>query len=82
MVIISSSRHVRFSTDRSFIREVTHDVHNLQEACQDPATFLESSRVEPMNRCACPTVDDFIEADVFSCVDDIVDQVSVRTAVK
>ncbi|CAF4696429.1 unnamed protein product, partial [Rotaria socialis] len=44
--------------------EVTHDVRDLQEACQDPTMFLESSRVEPMRGCSCPLIVDFIETDV------------------
>ena len=63
-------------------REVTHDVHDLQEACQDPNEFLESSRVDPMTRCSCPIMIDFIEDDVRLCIDDILDEVIVRTTVK
>ncbi|CAF0778122.1 unnamed protein product [Rotaria sordida] len=62
--------------------EVTHDIQNLQEACQDPNMFLESSRVEPMMGCSCPIIDDFIENDVRLCIDDLLDEVIVRTIVK
>ncbi|CAF2108518.1 unnamed protein product, partial [Rotaria magnacalcarata] len=61
--------------------EVTHDVQDLQEACQDPTMFLESSRVEPMTGCSCPLIVDFIETDVRLCIDDILDEVIVRTTV-
>jgi hypothetical protein len=63
-------------------REVTHDIQNLQGACQDPTLFLESSRVEPMSGCSCPIMTDFIESDVRLCLDDILDEVVVRTTVK
>ncbi|CAF3302238.1 unnamed protein product [Rotaria socialis] len=61
--------------------EVTHDVRDLQEACQDPTMFLESSRVEPMRGCSCPLIVDFIETDVRLCIDDILDEVIIRTIV-
>ncbi|CAF3336486.1 unnamed protein product [Rotaria sp. Silwood1] len=57
--------------------EVTHDIQNLQEACQDPHTFLESSRVEPMTGCSCPLIVDFIENDVRLCIDDLLDEVII-----
>ncbi len=63
-------------------REVTHDIQDLQGACQDPDLFLESSRVEPMNGCSCPLLVNFIESDVRLCLDDLLDEVIVRTTVK
>lgn len=63
-------------------REVTHDIQNLQEACHDPTLFLESSLVEPMSTCSCPTTMDFIESDVRLCLADLLDEVLVRTTVK
>ena len=63
-------------------REVTHDIENLQEACQDADLFLESSLVEPMSGCSCPLPGDLIESDVQLCLDDLLDDVIVRTTVK
>ncbi|CAF1066100.1 unnamed protein product [Adineta ricciae] len=62
--------------------EVTHDIENLQEACQDPDLFLESSLVEPLSGCSCPLPADLIESDVQLCLDDLLDDVIVRTTVK
>ncbi|UJR33572.1 hypothetical protein I4U23_021010 [Adineta vaga] len=62
--------------------EVTHDIQNLQEACQDPDLFLESSLIEPMSRCSCPSTADLTESDIRLCLDDLLDDVIVRTTVK
>ena len=62
-------------------REVTHDIHDLQEACLDPTRFLESSIVEPMAGCSCPIMIDFIESDIRLCLDDMINEVCVRTTV-
>ena len=62
-------------------REVTHDIRDLEEACQDPGRFLESSRVEPMACCSCPVRIDFVESDVRMCLDDLLDEVILRTTV-
>lgn len=51
--------------------EVTHDIRDLQEACLDPTRFIESSRVDPMPSCSCPTTIDFVESDVRLCLDDL-----------
>ncbi len=63
-------------------REVVHDIRDLQEACLDPNRFLESSIVEPMAGCSCPIMIDFIESDIRLCLDDILNDVIVRTTVK
>jgi hypothetical protein len=57
-------------------------MQNLQEACQDPDLFLESSRVEAIDGCSCPILTDFIESDVRLCLDDMLDEIIVRTTVK
>lgn len=62
-------------------REVSHDIQDLKEACQDPTTFLESTRVDPMTRCSCPIIMDFIENDVRLCLDDMLDEIVIRTTV-
>lgn len=64
-----------------FSREVTHDIHDLQEACLDPARFLESSMVEPMAGCSCPIMIDFIESDIRLCLDDMINEVCIRPTV-
>jgi len=62
--------------------EVTHDIRNLQDACHDPNLFLQTSIVEPMTTCSCPTTIDFIRTDVQLCLADLIDEVIVRTTVK
>lgn len=56
-------------------REVTHDIRDLQEACLDPARFLESSMVEPMAGCSCPIMIDFAESDIRLCLDDMINEI-------
>ncbi|CAF4550853.1 unnamed protein product [Rotaria sp. Silwood2] len=61
--------------------EVTHDIRDLQEACLDPSRFIESSIVEPMAGCSCPIMIDFIESDVRLCLNDILNEVIMKTTV-
>ncbi len=63
-------------------RDPTHDVQDLQQTFQNSDLFLESSRVEPMNRYSYLITTDFIETDVRLCLDDILDEIIVRTTVK
>ncbi len=65
-----------------FFREVTHHINDLQEACLDPNRFLESSMVEPMAGCSCPIMIDFVESDIRLCLDDMLNDICVRTTVK
>ena len=60
---------------------MTHDIRDLQEACLDPARFLESSMVEPMAGCSCPIMIDFAESDIRLCLDDMINEICLRTTV-
>ncbi|CAF2148136.1 unnamed protein product, partial [Rotaria magnacalcarata] len=61
--------------------EVTHDIRDLQEACLDPTRFIESSLVEPMAGCSCPIMIDFVEGDIRLCLEDMINEVIIKTAV-
>jgi len=57
--------------------EITPDSQDLQGTYQNPDLFIES-----MNRYSYSMTTDFIENDVHLCLDDILDEVIVRTTVK
>ena len=73
------SKRVMFSR---ISRDQPFDPQNLQEACQNPTLFLESSRTDSTSGCSCPITIDFVESDVLLCLDDLLDEVVVRTTVK